>query len=591
MKFRSAAGRQTFFRDLLERLFAKAGREPFLVVSMFLCVASLLFVWVALQPMLDADLWWHLKTGELIVEQGALPTEDLFAYTSEAFSSPREHSILRGYPASQVIYYLVQSLAGFPGLLVLRICLLAGVGVAVIRGALKRGANLLPVAVVLALGWVSFYWAHTADRPHIFSFLFFTLLISSMRPGGRESWWIIPMMMVWSNFHGGYIAGALAIMVYLVGRFFDVGWGGEFRRSLVWGGACIVVSFLNPNGAYFLKEALFGSVAGSFSSGVTEYQSTFTVFAEGRYWPLVLWGELFLALLARVGLKRLVWSETLPLILFAFLAMMYVRMTAFFALGMAPFIASDLSTLLATARPVARKVGITLLLLMIAIPAFLNGQDVIRGWQVFWPEQNAFYPAQSVPFLKDANLQGQMFNYYAWGGYLIWKLYPRYQVFIDGRALDDRLFADYKQIEAGNQGEYDQLLERYQVDFAVIPMQNVDGSLLPIFTQMYRNPRWLPVYSDLRTAIFVRNQGQNDDFLSEKRIPQAEFFEKVINGFRSRVAANGGDIAAWRGGVEFYLASYRFQEARSVLSQALQVAPDDPGLQGLIPLVGGIPGR
>ena len=37
-------------------------------------------------------------------------------------------------------------------------------------------------------------------------------------------------------------------------------------------------------------------------------------------------------------------------------------------------------------------------------------------------------------------------NHYNWGGYFIWKLYPQYRVFMDGRAdvYGDALMTDFR---------------------------------------------------------------------------------------------------------------------------------------------------
>jgi hypothetical protein len=39
-----------------------------------------------------------------------------------------------------------------------------------------------------------------------------------------------------------------------------------------------------------------------------------------------------------------------------------------------------------------------------------------------------------VPFLRREGRRGTLWNEYAWGGYLIWHLYPELRVSIDGRA-------------------------------------------------------------------------------------------------------------------------------------------------------------
>src|SRR5215212_2819906 len=42
----------------------------------------LLVVVYALEPTIAADLWWHLKTGELIWTTGRVPHADVFSHTS-----------------------------------------------------------------------------------------------------------------------------------------------------------------------------------------------------------------------------------------------------------------------------------------------------------------------------------------------------------------------------------------------------------------------------------------------------------------------------------------------------------------------------
>ena len=48
--------------------------------------------------------------------------------------------------------------------------------------------------------------------------------------------------------------------------------------------------------------------------------------------------------------------------------------------------------------------------------------------------ESANYPKRAVTFLGSQAPDGRLLNPYDWGGYLIWELYPKYPVFIDGRA-------------------------------------------------------------------------------------------------------------------------------------------------------------
>ena len=58
------------------RLLSGLNQRRLLVILLFLGVFS-----YNLAAPTDIDLWWHLKTGELIARTGVVPTSDPFSYT------------------------------------------------------------------------------------------------------------------------------------------------------------------------------------------------------------------------------------------------------------------------------------------------------------------------------------------------------------------------------------------------------------------------------------------------------------------------------------------------------------------------------
>ena len=56
------------------------------------------------------------------------------------------------------------------------------------------------------------------------------------------------------------------------------------------------------------------------------------------------------------------------------------------------------------------------------------------------------YPVEAADFLQAHPVAGQMFNAYEQGGYLMWRLWPRKSIFIDGRALNESVWQDYMHI-------------------------------------------------------------------------------------------------------------------------------------------------
>src|ERR1700689_4038769 len=59
----------------------------------------------------DPDMWWHLKTGEIIWTTHTIPTTDLFSYTTNHYAYvPHEW-------LAQLLIYGAYRFAGYPGLM------------------------------------------------------------------------------------------------------------------------------------------------------------------------------------------------------------------------------------------------------------------------------------------------------------------------------------------------------------------------------------------------------------------------------------------------------------------------------------------
>ncbi|TAN40610.1 MAG: hypothetical protein EPN25_07060, partial [Nitrospirae bacterium] len=79
-----------------------------------------------LRPVMDYDFFWHLRTGQWIWENQQLLNRDIFSYTTPALTTLWEQIILTSYWLSQVLYHLCWSSGGAFGIIILRICLVAG---------------------------------------------------------------------------------------------------------------------------------------------------------------------------------------------------------------------------------------------------------------------------------------------------------------------------------------------------------------------------------------------------------------------------------------------------------------------------------
>ena len=114
---------------------------------------------------------------------------------------------------------------------------------------------------------------------------------------------------------------------------------------------------------------------------------------------------------------------------------------------------------------------------------------MIVAMAYFWPHaaairksQEETYPAGVLPFLKAHPLQGNMVNYYLWGGYLEWND-PAVKVFIDSR-VDIFEYAgvlqDYLDLLGSDSlvRRLDPVMQKYNVRYVLFPPGDSSNPLL-----------------------------------------------------------------------------------------------------------------
>ena len=120
-----------------------------------------------------------------------------------------------------------------------------------------------------------------------------------------------------------------------------------------------------------------------------------------------------------------------------------IRQIPIFVLACVPILAEPIADILRRTEEWLRadgRLGATALLttaLALAIVAFgyaLELRDIPRrGWFDYAGMISSF-PARACDAIDAHDWNGNLLNDYKWGGYCIWRWYPRRKVFIDGRA-------------------------------------------------------------------------------------------------------------------------------------------------------------
>jgi hypothetical protein len=131
------------------------------------------------------------------------------------------------------------------------------------------------------------------------------------------------------------------------------------------------------------------------------------------------------------------------------------------------------------------------------------------------------YPSGAAAFLQDHGLTDHIFNTYEYGGYLIWRGLP---VFIDGRALSEAVFQDYRNILGRPPADpvRDQVLGRYGVRAIVInSFEYNSGVLYPLALAlaMPAEAAWQLVYQDAQSMVFLRDVPAGIPVLDKRGLP------------------------------------------------------------------------
>ncbi len=257
-------GRQ---RKNRQRLPDRTSLTPSALPARWLKAATLLLTGVCLLGLFsteiaDSDFWWHLKTGQYIVEHHSLQAPDRFAYTSAAPAAYQGEQQVRHFNLthewlSQVLMYLVYAVAGFPGIILARAVLLAAVcGLAGFLAA-RLSANFY-AGIAAAFAAASVLTAFAADRPSLVSFLGVAVFVCLLEL--RRGYWALPpLALLWSNCHGGFPLGWVVLLAYCAGTLSfrrDAAWARESRQLWLVTVCAIAASGINPNGFGVVSTAL-----------------------------------------------------------------------------------------------------------------------------------------------------------------------------------------------------------------------------------------------------------------------------------------------------------------------------------------------
>ena len=485
----------------------------------YLSVLLLLILIMAVRTPLDSDMWWHLRAGEETQSSGNIYRVDTFSYTKEG-GKWINHSWL-----AQVVMFGLFQMGNYQAI-ALWVGITAMISMLFVYQQMEGHAILRMGITLLASFVCSVVWT---PRPQIFSLLLFGLtgliLYRFKWQGKRQLFLLIPIFIVWSNLHAGYVLGIILIGAYVVGEGINqifgqnpneqLGWN-DIRNLGLWALAGFIVAAINPNGIDMWRIPFQTVGVESLQQLIQEWASPDFHQPLQQLMLLLLFGTF-----AAVGIskKRLDGSDLVNFAFFGFLALVARRNFGPFAMVAAPILSRHLSSMneefqtIMANWPPAKKVmafqeksnqsmrnsiqtGINLIVILLLIAT--SGYKVYSVTKKDFIEKMEYqlFPAGAVDWLNENQPEGRLFNTYNWGGYLIWKL-RGYQVFIDGRTdlYGDEIIEEWESIVNAKNG-WEDSIDYWNVKIILLDNELPLGKILS-------EKGWKVEYRDNLAVIFT----------------------------------------------------------------------------------------
>ena len=448
----------------------------------------------------DPDMWWHVKTGEMILATGHWPTVDAYSFT------------VHGQPwiayewLGDVVMGAVARIGGLRGLDALLIALGAVVMIALyVFGTLRSGnskAGFVAAAALVSLATPSFNM-----RPQMLGYLFLVVTLIALELFRQGKQWAVcflpPLLLIWVNTHGSFIIGLGVILVYLVCGLKEFRVGGieakewtpkqRIRLELVFL-LCLAVLPITPYGTRVAVYPFDMAVAQPINvANVLEWHSMPFDLVVGKIFLVLVFG--FFAAQIALGLK---WRlEELTLFLGGVaMACVHLRFVLLFVPFFTPLLATVAARWLPRYDATKNKYVLNAVLMAGVIAAMVHYFPSRAFLEAKVAEK---FPAKAVDYLREHPTPGPMFNNYGFGGYLVWS---GEKVFVDGRGdLYERggVFSDYLQVVQVKPAAL-AVLRNYGIQSCLIERGATLGSLLKV------TPEWRELYSDSTSEIFVREK-------------------------------------------------------------------------------------
>jgi len=501
--------------------------NPKLRTALFYSALFLFITVVSFQANgVDYDLFARLLQGQAFWSLGNILHHDIFSYTPT-------HTWFDHEWGSSVVFYWVFAKFGSVGLMWLKSLMIFGIFFFTIEALKVRG-----VKFSTPYNFLFYFFAYHAAaqagfsnviRCQLFTYLFFSIwfyLLERVRQKQEYHWLVtfIPMMLFWSNIHGGCAAGFGLLVLYAIGEALNK---KPFKYYIFTIIGCALITLANPWGFGYVKFLAMAATMPRIL--IEEWQPTFCALNAGSF---MLFKWFFFVMIAVIAIrlimkfksiKNLDFTKALVLITMTYLSLRYTRHQPFFVLSAIVFLYDDCYRVLTSITKklikspqitekltVAKEICIYILVAFATLGYFMTNKPQIVI-------DNHRYPVKAIEFIKKNNINGNLLVNFHHGSYAAYKLYPTNLIAMDGRY--EEVYYDYMLplfnnffMQAGEKPNL--LIETFRPDIIVMGHEfNADKAL-------EENKTYQKVFSDENFSVFTDKKLVKKSYTQPSNDPQ-----------------------------------------------------------------------
>jgi hypothetical protein len=452
----------------------------------------------ATRPVTDADVWWHLRTGQWIVEHRAVPWIDPFS------DAPTAVPWIAYSWVFEILIYGLYRAFGLAGIVLYNVAF-AVITLMILHSLVRmfRRSFLVEIGLMAAATFTLFS-VLAVPRSWLFSIVLFAATLRAVMAVKleRRTWPLFvlpPLFALCANAHVQFVYSVFLLGLFaaepLVNRLFatQASPQPELPRRR-WGLfiACLTATLIGPYHGYIYLPVIDAiRVPGPFAYLAELQAPSFRAFAH--------WLMLGLILAAAFVLgrdRRPAPFETGLFLAGAALSFRAYRDVWFVVFAAIVVLAGRVSPPSDDRFAVSWGQGIGIATALIALFAVVSGYRI--GGARLERAIAAEYPAAAAQVVEARGYRGPLYNDYDWGGYLMWRL-PWLRVAMDGRGQlhgDARVWRSIRTWDGEPGWSTDPELGRARLVIAATGK--------PLTSLLRGDPRFAVAYEDGVAVVFTR---------------------------------------------------------------------------------------